>query len=537
MKKSISYFLVLAFIGFMGVAAEANILPNGDFEADPPDQYWNSGTGGNGVVDFSYNDGYLRTDAASDHADIISDKFSASATTYNYSFEYSVDNFSSDDLAGLFQLRFFDSSGSFLGEENVDLADTGSSTITASGSASAPAGTSTADVRVSLGVFNDFTGDLIIDNILIEADLWIVTQPEGVLANEGDDVSFTAEADAASGNTPSYQWYKSADSIIGGEDDQLLSGETAATLTIADVTSADTGFYYCEASVNSSTITTNAAFLSFGDLVAHWSMDEADVAGSDPNYYSDLTGNGHNANIEQSVPVNFVDGVVTGDQDIENLKPNGAVEIDHLAGTANAGTFDPAAESGEWSVSLWLNWNDTGLDSVYNNLWSKRDGWGFDSIQYMVHVYDDWDGAVIMETPGGGWIGTGGGAITPGQWHHLVITYDSSQRAEIWLNSELEAANDNYVMGTKSDATFWIGRNDSTAEWFDGAIDDFKVFNYALSDTDIYDLYYDETGDRRCLEELRPEVDLNGDCVVDFVDFSLLAEEWLNDGNYTPQAF
>lgn len=72
-------------------------------------------------------------------------------------------------------------------------------------------------------------------------------------------------------------------------------------------------------------------------------------------------------------------------------------------------------------------------------------------------------------------------------------------------------------------------RSDSGASGFwNGLIDDIQVYNYSLSPLEIAQLYYDVTGEGVC--ENRPMHNYNNDCVVDLLDFSMFASEWLDWG-------
>jgi len=528
MKKCINYLLMLFFIGALAGAAQGNLLPNGDFSAG--EEYWNIELIGDGYIDFDGNTAFMDT-GNDGEVSLESDKFGIPTATLDYSFDYAVDRWAGEDLP-LFQIRYFDGNLVFVGQENIELPDTGFAWESESGEVTPPENAVYADVRITLAIFEDrkdFDGLVEIDNIVIDADLYISTQPENIFAVAGDDVSFTVEVEAPAGAVVSYQWYKSDDSAIDPENDEQV-GTDEATLELFDVTSEDLGWYYCKVTADGDVIYSRAAALTFPGLSAHWTLDAADFVDNDPNYYADISGRGNHAIVDGDP--NFVDGIVTGDKDPENMLTDGAVRLTKENGTANLGTWDPAAESGEWSVSVWLKWNETKGPTPWNTVFCKRDGWGFDAMQYTVIVLkdDNWDGGVIMECPDGGWVGTEDGLIEAGQWYHLVVTY-ADNTVEIYVNGQLEARNANFTKGTKDNATFWIGRNEEANQLFDGVLDDFRVYNYALELTDIYDLYHAETGERFPMPGLL-EADLTGDGVVDFVDFSLLASEWLDDNFY-----
>jgi len=120
-----------------------------------------------------------------------------------------------------------------------------------------------------------------------------------------------------------------------------------------------------------------------------------------------------------------------------------------------------------------------------------------------------------------------------GRWNHWAFTKDTrigpdgvKGRMEIYLNGRLYdslAGADNPITGITS---FEIGSG-----WYghyDGLIDDFQIFDYALSPAEIAWVATDGTG-------LFPEpayspADLNTDGTVDLLDFAALAAEWLESG-------
>lgn len=111
-----------------------------------------------------------------------------------------------------------------------------------------------------------------------------------------------------------------------------------------------------------------------------------------------------------------------------------------------------------------------------------------------------------------------------GRWNHWAFTKDARRgRMEIYRNGVL------YDSRTGADATVtgitsfeigsgWYGR-------YDGALDDFRIYDYALSATEI--AYVATRGTGVLPEPPNSPADLNADGIVDFRDFALLAAQWL----------
>lgn len=78
--------------------------------------------------------------------------------------------------------------------------------------------------------------------------------------------------------------------------------------------------------------------------------------------------------------------------------------------------------------------------------------------------------------------------LTLGEWHHIVGVYDSSAtKLKLFVNGQKTEVTASGSM-TSSSADFWIGRY-ATGGYFDGVIDDVAVFNRALSDDEVAELY------------------------------------------------
>ncbi len=120
-----------------------------------------------------------------------------------------------------------------------------------------------------------------------------------------------------------------------------------------------------------------------------------------------------------------------------------------------------------------------------------------------------------------------------GRWNHWAFTKDirvgpegEKGRMEIYLNGALYdrlTGTDTPITGISSFeiGSGWYG-------YYDGRIDDFQIFDYALSPAEIAYVATDGTG------VFRPgpssPADLDASDLVDLRDFSILATEWLHDG-------
>ncbi len=108
--------------------------------------------------------------------------------------------------------------------------------------------------------------------------------------------------------------------------------------------------------------------------------------------------------------------------------------------------------------------------------------------------------------------------LNPNQWYLVTAAYDSTDRKmRLYINGQFD------ILRTQSSgftspfaAKLTIGvRGSEDAEYFDGKIDDVRIYNFALSTQEVGALY----------DGFAADMDSSGH--VDFADYALLAEFWL----------
>jgi hypothetical protein len=109
-------------------------------------------------------------------------------------------------------------------------------------------------------------------------------------------------------------------------------------------------------------------------------------------------------------------------------------------------------------------------------------------IQYGIGVDDSEHKARIMaRNSSSTYEGLSDVTVNDNQWHHLVGVFNSDTDRRLYLDGNLEATVIDSVSLNPSVDRFSIGRwGDSTSDsYFEGLIDDVKIFNYALTDEQI----------------------------------------------------
>ncbi len=113
-----------------------------------------------------------------------------------------------------------------------------------------------------------------------------------------------------------------------------------------------------------------------------------------------------------------------------------------------------------------------------------------------------------------------------GRWNHWAFTKDvKAGMMKIYLNGVLYDSRTGTNSPISGITSFEIGSG-----WYggyDGMIDDFRIYDYALTQPEIAYVATNGTGifDQRLLTP----TDLNGDNKIDFTDFALLADHWLEN--------
>jgi hypothetical protein len=136
---------------------------------------------------------------------------------------------------------------------------------------------------------------------------------------------------------------------------------------------------------------------------------------------------------------------------------------------------------------------------------------------------------------------TGAGSIEADTWYHVAGVFDESDAEtpmKVYLNGVLE--NVGHYNHRPSDSTRGLGvgcivRDNSippadSGQFFDGMIDDIKVYNYALSEDEI--IYEAHNGPRMIHAALDSPADAVSDDIINLRDFAYFAQYWLDECEY-----
>ncbi|AQT69108.1 hypothetical protein STSP2_02295 [Anaerohalosphaera lusitana] len=127
--------------------------------------------------------------------------------------------------------------------------------------------------------------------------------------------------------------------------------------------------------------------------------------------------------------------------------------------------------------------------------------------------------------------------VAGGQQACVACTFDGAAGIQKLYYNGMEVAEDSDFFVTLADimdVNNWIGRSQFNDAMFSGSIDEFRIYNLALTGPWV-EAYYELGPDaynvtpNPCVEELG-QMDFNDDCNVDMADFAEFAAEWLHCG-------
>lgn len=358
-------------------------------------------------------------------------------------------------------------------------------------------------------------------NTIARGDIWhfatikllaqITQQPRNQRAFEGQGESVTFMVTATSDSPMSYQWYKDGNPV----------GTNSNQLTIQNVIATDAGEYYVEITNAAGVQRSDSAYLILKKLIGYWPLD------GNPN---DASGYGNDGIIKHTVQdPNYIAGFIGSGAAKFNSSEKDYLEI------PNEDHFD---YYDELTVSYWMNAN---ISNNSQSLWAttiskggNNGGWDINRFDWtdLISVHIDANPDTLNNDTYTWWANDP--SVFDSNWHLVtfVVNHDTES---IYVDGEIRQT-DLFPSMVASEFNIhlgcWIGKDTAGALYkdffYEGLLDDVRIYNYALSARDIAQLYYDGTAIPVCVS--RRAGDINGDCVIDLDDLAILASGWLNCG-------
>jgi hypothetical protein len=264
------------------------------------------------------------------------------------------------------------------------------------------------------------------------------------------------------------------------------------------------------------------------DLVAYYPLNEGTGTTT-----SDASGNNHNGTFSEGV--SWVSPGIMDSAYAINMYGSTGDMVD-------IGTWDPASGTGQLTLSIWVNWVGPHDGAPHQGLIGKRDDWETSGLRFMFEI-DTTNGNnqlafrqyVAADTDVYSEVGT----MTPfiGRWMHAAVTFDGTT-VRIYANGR-EMGSGPFEFGSKPSASMAIGNTNGSSgsyqpEVFNGDLDEVRIYNRALLPAEIAYLADATPGDGQLHIPVPSRAELYegeepGSRTIDFKDFAVLADMWLED--------
>lgn len=203
-------------------------------------------------------------------------------------------------------------------------------------------------------------------------------------------------------------------------------------------------------------------------LVGCWSFDEGDG-----NAVKDSSKSGH-------------DGALSGAKRVKGVVGS-ALEFNGLSDFANVSIPGSGLVDKAVSVEAWIQ-------STGNNVNANLVFAGPESLDFGIWIQGGRFFAGIWNSDGAQCSAVSPSGPTPGQWYHVAMTCDFNTDKTVKLYIDGKLISTNPAVGTairSAHTTIDIGGRTPNASYFNGIIDDVKIYNRALSEEEIRKPYED----------------------------------------------
>lgn len=381
----------------------------------------------------------------------------------------------------------------------------------------------------------------------------ILNGPVNTYADEHGDASLSVTVGS---NATHFRWFK----VVGDQDTDdneetndlrvsdggIYSDTQTATLVITGGTAGNgaEGRYYCiayngdpDGTAYLASEPSAIAWLWIPRLVNYYTFESMSLVDG-----NDVTPNDVSGGYALTMMSND-----TG-SDVPSLEPN---VVTGLAGSAYSLQFDnprgddPNATDAEYAqvndvwagayeditISAWVYWNGGGN-------WQRIVDFGYDTNNYMfLSTNTGGDNgqvrfAVKVNAASEQGISTPTGTLPRGEWTYVTVTL-KEDTARIYINGAFVQSGQITFnpVDYGAAATNYVGRSHWGGDaYFDGLMDDLKIYNYARTLEQIAQDYLAVRGEWVCDNENDDlTYDFNGNCQVDIGDLVMFVSEWLDE--------
>ncbi len=342
------------------------------------------------------------------------------------------------------------------------------------------------------------------------------------------DVDFTMDANDSDGSIVSTEWNfgdgnsstdPSPSHTFADEGDYLVSctvtDDDGVSITAWKYLTIDYIDYDDLEVLSSNWLVTNYHQRQIGEVIGWWEFDDGDG-----NTAADSSGYGNTGTLYNEP--NWQEGILEFDG------------VDDYVQTAyNANKLQL---TGSYTWAVWLkadstqtDWTaifdkyDPNLAGPGNNHWALQ--FGVDHLSDTRGKIVVWNGAGYMDF----WDTQIELSDISGQWHHIAVVHSQNIMTS-YLDGNSVNCGTYTTNPISGEGLLNIGADRRLLNFYKGLIDDIQIYDYQLSSDEIELLYQGLPLPSSPAEEVcyyNPIGDLNEDCKVNFLDFQIMASDWL----------
>ena len=203
------------------------------------------------------------------------------------------------------------------------------------------------------------------------------------------------------------------------------------------------------------------------------------------------------------------DGDVSGANWTSSGKMDGALQFDGSNDVVEVPHDDSLSLGPEFTITAWVRNDSPSIAGSYRIISKETDG---DNDSYWV----SFQGNTL-------WAGIGGDFffaspfLQPGTWYHVAVSFDdANNEVKIYVDGLKDQTYETKASLTPNDDPLLIGANWEKSKFWDGLLDDVRIYNRVLSDSEVTDLAY---APAYCDAEYAPDTQLGTFDADDSGDF------------------
>ncbi|HOL87851.1 MAG TPA: hypothetical protein PK965_01330 [Anaerohalosphaeraceae bacterium] len=338
-------------------------------------------------------------------------------------------------------------------------------------------------------------------------------QPVHTAAFPGETAVLSAKF--LSTQSATVKWFRNNVEVTGADPDVTITltnvgDEWITTLSIANLEVADEGVYFARATNTGGTKESNSVRLAVKRQLVYYPFngDSNDYSGS--NNHGTPTGTGFSYAAGKVGQAIFLSGSSTY-VDMPDV-------FDNFTGGLTFSLWVNPAAASDWARFISLN-NGPNADNIFFSRVSTGT-----TLRFHVYRGSSSSGGILDAVE----------ALELNKWQMFTVTMTETGAAVIYKDGIPVASGTVQTPNVVTRTNSWIGRSAWTADaYYNGGLDEVRIYNYALTPDQVADLYVADTGP---FCRWKPTYDLNNDCEVTLADFALIASEWLKCGIYPASA-